>query len=58
MGGVMRLKLPNRLGALLLGIWLIATGVLVLVPSLNFSGAGTILALIAIVAGVLLLLER
>jgi len=47
-----------RLGALLLGSWLIATGILHLVPRISFSGSGEILAGLAIVAGVLLVLDR
>jgi hypothetical protein len=47
-----------RLGVILLGSWLIATGVLHLVPRVSFSGGGEILAGLAIAAGVLLLLDR
>ncbi len=47
-----------RLGALLLGSWLIATGILHLVPRISFSGSGEILAGLAIAAGVLLVLDR
>jgi hypothetical protein len=47
-----------RLGAVLLGAWLIATGILQLVPRVNFSGSGEILAGLAIAAGVMLLLDR
>jgi len=47
-----------RLGVLLLGSWLIATGILHLVPRISFSGSGEILAGLAIVAGVMLVLER
>jgi hypothetical protein len=47
-----------RLGTILLGAWLVATGVIQLVPAVNFSGSGTILAILAIAAGVLILLER
>lgn len=50
------MKLKN-LGTLLLGIWLIITG---LIPLLNFSfsGLGTIMAILAIVAGLLLIVGR
>jgi uncharacterized membrane-anchored protein len=41
-------------GMLLLGIWLILSGVIPLVH-LNFSGLGIIMALLAIVAGALIL---
>lgn len=47
-----------RLGILLLGSWLIATGILHLIPRISFSGSGEILAGFAIVAGVLLVLDR
>ncbi|CAN5547092.1 hypothetical protein BH10PLA2_BH10PLA2_35220 [soil metagenome] len=47
-----------RWGTILLGAWLIAGGVLQLVPALNFSGSGTVLAVLAIAAGVLILMER
>ncbi len=51
------MKLTKRLGFLLLGIWLIASG---LIPILHFrfSGLETIMAILAIAAGVLILLER
>jgi len=45
-------------GILLLGPWLIATGLLHLVPRLSFSGSGEVLACLAIAAGVLLVLDR
>ena len=50
------MKLKN-LGTLLLGIWLIVTG---LIPLLNFSftGLSTIMAILAIVAGLLLVVGR
>jgi hypothetical protein len=46
------------LGILLLGSWLIATGILHLIPRVGFSGSGEILAGLAIAAGVSLLLDR
>ena len=46
------------LGMIVLGAWLVASGVIQLVPALNFSGSGTVLAIVAIAAGVLILLER
>jgi len=51
------MKLTKNLGMLLLGIWLILTG---LIPLLNFSfsGLGTLMAILAIAAGVLILLGR
>ena len=47
----------KNIGMLLLAIWLIASGVLSLVP-VNFPQSGLILAALAIAAGVLLVLER
>ncbi len=51
------MKLPKNLGMLLLSIWLILTGLIPLV-SLSFSGLGTLMAILAIAAGVLILLGR
>ena len=47
----------RRLGVLLLGVWLIATGLLPLL-SINVPVSDIILALLAIAAGILILLER
>lgn len=49
------MKLSNNLGMLLLGIWLILTGSLPLL-NLNFAASGTLLAILAVAAGVLILL--
>ena len=49
---------PSRWGAVVLGVWLIATGAVQLIPQLHFEASGTVLAVLAIAAGVLLLLER
>ena len=43
---------------LLLGIWLIASGVIALVPAVYFNGLGTIMAILAIVAGIFILRQR
>jgi hypothetical protein len=52
------MKLARRnLGLFLLGIWLILTGLLPLV-SLSFPAAGTLMALLAIAAGVLIIMQR
>ena len=48
----------RKWGVLLLGIWLIASGAMVLVPALAFQGAGTVLAILAVVAGILIILDR
>ncbi len=50
--------LQRSAGMLVLGIWLLAQGLLVLVPALHFAGSGTLLALLALAAGVLILLDR
>ena len=51
------MKVTKNLGMLLLGIWLILTG---LIPLLNisFSGLGTFMAIVAIVTGALILMGR
>ena len=51
------MKLIKNIGLLLTGIWLILTG---LVPLLNFgfSGLGTLMAILAIAAGVFILLGK
>ncbi len=47
----------NNLGFLLLAIWLILTGLLPLL-SISFPAAGTLMSLLAIAAGVLILMGR
>jgi hypothetical protein len=51
------MKLTKNVGMLLLAVWLILTG---LVPLLNlgFSGLGTVMAILAIAAGLLILVGR
>ena len=51
------MKLTRNMGMLLLGIWLILTGLLQIV-SISIAGIGPILALLAIVAGILILIGR
>ncbi len=51
------MKLTKRLGFLLLGIWLIMTGLIPLLR-LSFSGLEILMAVLAIAAGALILLER
>lgn len=51
------MKVTRNLGMLLLGIWLIATGLIPLLH-LSFSGLGTVMALGAVVAGALILVGR
>jgi len=51
------MKVTRNIGLLLLAVWLILSG---LVPLLNlsFSGLGTVLAILAIAAGVLIVAGR
>ncbi len=51
------MKLTQNLGMLLLAIWLIVTGLVALL-GLSFSGLPLILAILAIAAGVLILIGR
>ena len=53
----MATTLTKNLGMLLLGIWLILGGLLPLF-SLSFAGIGIIMAILAIAAGVLILIGR
>lgn len=47
----------SKLGAIVLGIWLILKGIMPLLH-LSFSGSGTIMAILAIAGGVLILLDK
>jgi hypothetical protein len=51
------MRLTKSLGMLLLGIWLILTGLLQ-IASISIAGAGILMAVLAIGAGVLILLGR
>jgi hypothetical protein len=55
--GYRKIKFKGNLGMLLLGFWLIASGLLPLL-SVNFPALGVILAVLAVAVGVLLLLKR
>jgi hypothetical protein len=52
-----KLGLPKNLGMILLGIWLIMTG---LIPLLhfNFQGLSVVMAILAVVTGLLILFGR
>ena len=50
-------KLTKNLGMVLLGIWLIVTGLLPLL-NITFPASGTLMAILAVAAGVLILLKR
>jgi hypothetical protein len=47
----------SKIGAIVLGVWLILKGMIPLLH-LSFSGSGTVLAILAIAAGILILLDR
>jgi hypothetical protein len=51
------MKLTKNLGMLLLAAWLVLTGLVPLL-SLSFSGLGTSMAVLAIAAGVLIVVGR
>lgn len=51
------MRLTKSTGMLLLGIWLILTG-LIPILHLSFSGLGTLMAILALAAGALILVGR
>jgi hypothetical protein len=51
------MKLTSSMGMLLLGAWLILMGAIPLL-NLSFSGSGTVLNVLAIVAGALILVGK
>jgi len=51
------MKVTRNLGMLLLAVWLVMTGVIPLL-NLSFSGLGTVMAILAIAAGVLIVVGR
>ncbi len=54
----MNIDFKKNTGMLLLGIWLIISGVAALVPAVYFNGLGTILGILAVLAGIFILLRR
>ena len=52
------MKLTRNWGWRLLGVWLILTGILQAFPEVHILHAHIILGILAIIAGVLILLER
>ena len=52
-----RFRLPKNLGMILLGIWLIMTGLIPLLH-LNFEGLPLIMTILAIASGAFILLGR
>ena len=49
--------MKKQLGLMLLGVWLLGHGLMQLI-NFSFSGLSTVMAILAIVAGVLLILGR
>jgi hypothetical protein len=52
------MEITKNVGMLLLGIWLIVSGVITLVPAIYFSGLGTLMAILAVIAGILILMRK
>ncbi|MCX6554972.1 MAG: hypothetical protein NTZ12_08170 [Candidatus Aminicenantes bacterium] len=52
-----RFRLTKSLGMILLGIWLIMTGLIPLL-NLSFEGLPLIMSILAVVSGILILLGR
>jgi hypothetical protein len=52
------MKFTKNIGMLLLAIFLILTGLFILIPSLAFSGHQNLMAILAIAAGVCILIGR
>jgi hypothetical protein len=48
----------KNVGMLLLALWLIVSGLVALVPVIFFHGLGIIMAILAILAGVFILLRK
>ena len=51
------MKLTSNIGMLLLAVWLIFTGLIPLL-NFNFSGLGVVMAVLAIAAGILIVVGR
>jgi hypothetical protein len=51
------MKVTKNLGMLLLGIWLIITGLIPLL-NLSFSGLGTLMAILALAAGAFIIVGK
>ena len=52
------MKFPKNIGMLLLGVWLILTGLIVVAPGMIFPEMPKVLAVLALVAGVFILLGK
>ena len=57
-GRNMSMDITKNIGMLLLSIWLIVHGVAYLIPALNFEGLAAIMAILAIAAGIFILIKK
>ena len=48
----MNMNFTNNVGMLLLGIWLLISGLVALVPAIYFDGLRVIMAILALLAGI------
>ena len=51
------MKITRNIGMLLLAVWLIMTGLIPLL-NINVSGLGTVMAVLAVAAGILIVIGR
>ena len=54
----MNMNFTNNIGMMLLGIWLIVSGLVAIVPAVYFDGLRVIMAILAMLAGIFILLRR
>ncbi|MCX6145085.1 MAG: hypothetical protein NTZ35_17930 [Ignavibacteriales bacterium] len=54
----MSMDVTKNIGMLLLSIWLIVSGLVALVPAVYFNGLGAILGILAIAAGIFILIKK
>ncbi len=52
------INVTKNIGMLLLGIWLVVSGLVAIVPAVFFVGLRVIMAILAILAGIFILLRR
>ena len=48
----------KNIGMLLLAVWLILSGLIALVPAVFFNGLGILMAILAILAGIFILMRK
>lgn len=53
-----RFRIPKRLGMLLLGIWLIVTGLREAGVSFSFPYMSVVLGIFAVIAGIVIIIDR